>query len=127
MTKLFTLAFFLVPVVAFGAAAPQATDYDIPVHVTHSQLVSLGGGNWVESSPRLDAVINGKKVELFEMKIRSSVLHPGDYKARVVRSGVGKTRMGEAADSSSYEDQITYEFLLPDGTKRQFLLVGENE
>jgi hypothetical protein len=127
MKKLIALAICLFPVFAFSAPAPQADNYDIPVHVTRSQLVSLGGGNWVEFSPRLDAVINGKKVELFEMKIRSAVLRPGDYKARIARTIEAKTQAGQAIAPSSYEDQITYEFLLPDGTKRQFLLIGEEE
>jgi hypothetical protein len=127
MKKLLTLAVFLFPVIGFTAPAPQAADYNIPVHVTHSQLVSLGGNNWVEFSPRLDAVINGKKVELFELKIRSSVLHPGDYKARVVRTGEGKTRMGQESTVVSFEDAITYELLLPDGTTRKFQLIGEEE
>jgi hypothetical protein len=127
MKKLLALVIVLFPVIAFTAPAPQAADYNIPVHVTRSHLVSLGGGNWVEFSPRLDAVINGKKVELFEMKIRGAVLHPGDYKARVVKTGEGKTRMGQASTASSYEDEITYEILVPDGTKRQFMLIGEEE
>jgi hypothetical protein len=127
MKKLLALAVVLFPLTAFAAPVPQPTDYNIPVHVTRSQLVSLGGNNWVEFSPRLDAVINGKKVELFEMKVRSAVLHPGDYKARVVKTGEGKTRMGQASAELSYEDEITYEFLLPDGSKRQFMLIGEEE
>jgi hypothetical protein len=90
----------------------------------------LGGSNWVEFSPRLDAVINGKKVELFELKIRGAVLHTGDYKARIVSGGGSKTRMGQtgqANDASTYEDTVTYEFLLSDGSKRKFMLVGEQE
>jgi hypothetical protein len=130
MTKLLVLAVFLFPVIGLTAPAPQAADYNLTVHVTHSKLVSLGGNNWVEFSPRLSAVINGKKVELFEMKIRSAVLHTGDYKARIVRTGESdtKSRMGQQADPTpAYEDAITYEFLLPDGSKRKFILVGEEE
>jgi hypothetical protein len=127
MKKLLLLAVLLFPAIPFAAPAPQAADYNIPVHVTRSHLVSLGGNNWVEFSPRLDAVINGKKVELFEMKISTAVLHPGDYKARVVKTGEGKTRMGQPSTVVPYEDEITYEFLLPDGTTRKFLLIGEEE
>jgi hypothetical protein len=130
MKKLLVLAVFLFPAISFATPAPQAADYNISVHVTHSKLVSLGGNNWVEFSPRLDAVINGKKVELFELKIRSAVLRPGDYKARVVKTGESdtKSRMGQQGNPTpAYEDAVTYEFLLPDGSKRKFLLIGEEE
>lgn len=130
MKKLLLLAIVLFPTAVFAAPAPTAADYDLTVHVTGSHLVSLGGSNWVEFSPRLDAVINGKKVELFELKIRGAVLHTGDYKARIVSGGGSKTRMGQtgqANDASTYEDTVTYEFLFSDGSKRKFMLVGEQE
>jgi hypothetical protein len=123
MKKLFALAIFLFPVIALTAPAPQAADYDLTVHVTQSKLVSLGGNFF----PRLDAVIDGKKVQLMERHIRSAVLHTGDYKARIANAGGSKTRTGQANDASSYEDAVTYEFLLPDGSKRKFIPIGEEE
>jgi len=127
MKKLLALSIVLFPVIAFATPAPKTTDYDVPVHVTHSKLVLECGGGCVYQL-HLIGTIAGTKVEIVDgTRPQSAVLHPGDYKARVVKTGGGKTRVGQASTVSSYEDEITYELLLPDGTKRQFMLVGEEE
>lgn len=127
MKKLLLLAVFLFPAIALGATTPQAADFDLTMHVTHSQLIlecSSGICNW---ELHLHGTIAGKKVEVVENKARQAVLHPGDYKARISKSGEGKTRMGQAGAELPYEDQIIYELMLPDGTTRQFMLIGEEE
>ena len=127
MKKLFAFAIILYPVIAFGAAAPQAADYNIPVHVTQSKLVLQCSSGICNYTDHLNGTIAGKKVEVVENKLRTAVLHPGDYKARVAKTGNGKTRTVQASAASTFEDTITYEFLLPDGTTRQYLLIGEEE
>jgi hypothetical protein len=127
MKKLFALGIILIPVIAFASPAPQAADYNISVHVTQSRLIPFFGTGSPQFIPRLDAVIDGKKVQLVELRPRYAVLHTGDYKARIEKTGEGKTRAGQTGNASSYEDEVTYELLLTDGTKRQFMLVGEQE
>jgi len=121
MKKLLALAISLFPVIAFAAPAPPAADYDLPVHVTQSKLEQVCVSGLCNYALHLTGTIAGKKVEVVETKIRMAVLHTGDYKARVAKTGEGK------AGIASYEDQITYEILMPDGTKRQFIMVGEEE
>ena len=127
MKKLLAFAIFLFPVTAFTAPTPQGADYDIQVHVTHSMLVLECSSGLCNYFLHLKGTIAGKKVEVVETKLHMAVLHTGDYKARVVKTGESKTRAGQTSTASSYEDQITYEILLPDGTKRQFMLIGEEE
>jgi hypothetical protein len=127
MKKSLVLGILLFPVTEFAAPAPQAADYNIPVHVTHSRLVLQCASGLCNYFVHLEGTIAGKKVEVVETRIRMAVLNTGDYKARVVKTGEGKTRMGQAGTVVPYEDEITYEFLLPDGTTRKYLLIGEEE
>ncbi len=132
MKKLFGLAVFLFPVIAFSAPAPVAADYDLAVHVTRSKLVLECSGGLCSYWLHVNGTIAGKNVEIIDSKPRLAVLHTGDYKARVVKMGAGKTKtrvsdVVKASPTSAYEDEITYEMLLPDGSTRQFMLVGEEE
>jgi hypothetical protein len=127
MKKIVALAVFLFPVIGFAAPAPQAANYNIPVHVTQSTLVLQCSSGLCNYVLHLKGTIAGKKVEVVENRLRTAVLHPGDYKARVAKTGNGKTRTGQTSAAPTFEDTITYELLLPDGTTRQYLLIGEEE
>jgi hypothetical protein len=127
MKKSFLLGIVLFPVMAFAGPAVQPADYDLAVHVTQSKLVLQCSSGLCNYTDHLQVTIAGKKVEVVETRFRTAVLHIGDYKAKIAKTGAGKTQTGQTVASSSYEDQITYEFLLPDGTKRQYLLIGEEE
>jgi hypothetical protein len=91
----------------FAFAAPNPADYNITVHVTASSR------NWTVGtySQHLDVIINGRKYQLQGNAV--GVLAPGDYKAKLK-----ETRL------NSYDIDQTYEFLLPDGKTRYYVLSG---
>lgn len=94
------------------AENPNPSDYSVVVHVQSSRLVVDHDG----VAQDLTATINGKHVELEGTPLQQYVLRTGDYKAKVVKD----------EHSRSYEYQMTYEILFPDGKTRKFLVVGED-
>ena len=106
MKKLVVLGLFLFPIASFAAPTSQPADYDIPVHVTQSKLVLQCSSGLCNYFAHLEGTIAGKKVELVETRLRMAVLHTGDYKARVVKSGVGKTCLLYTSLSGSFANGI---------------------
>lgn len=64
----------------------------------------------------LSVVIEGKKYEL-ESTHGDAILRTGDYRAKV----------SEYEHSRSYEYNMRYELLFPDGKTREYKVVGEEE
>ncbi len=94
---------------AWAAAAPNPADYTIHVHVSSARV---NGPGFI----RLKVTLDGKKCELQGMDAERSLLAPGDYKAKSLPMKV--------KDVHTYDVYGTYEFLLPDGKTRTYLLVG---
>jgi hypothetical protein len=107
------LALILVLPSVLCAESPNPSDYPVAVHVQSSHLIVNHDG----VTQALTATIDGKHVELEGTPTQQYVLRTGDYKAKVVKD----------EHSRSYEYQITYEILFPDGKTRKFLVVGEDE
>ncbi len=109
-----------VPALAL-ADKPNPADYTIVVHVQSSRLVidcgSTFKGSNCDSELQMDVLIGGKKYEIQDERPNSSVIHVGDYKARIVKEDT----------SHSYSYTRTYEILFPDGTTRTYAVVGESE
>jgi hypothetical protein len=90
------------------AIAASPADYNINVHVVSSKMRFIGGGTAVQ---RITVVINGKNYEL--QAVSQGVLALGDYKAKL-----NETR------KNSYDIYQTYQFLMPDGKTRDFVLTA---
>ena len=109
--KMSLLAILLmVPALAW-ADNPNPAAYTITVHVQSSKLVNC------DSELQMVVLIDGKKYELQDESPNSSVIHVGDYKARIVKEDT----------SHSYSYTRTYEILFPDGSTRTYAVVGESE
>jgi hypothetical protein len=110
----------MVPAMAL-ADKPNPAAYTITVHVQSSKLVNDCGstfkGSNCDSELQMVVLIDGKKYELQDERPNNSVIHVGDYKARIVKEDT----------SRSYSYTRTYEFLFPDGTTRTYAVVGESE
>ena len=108
---LFALTLFLSPVLALAGTrqAPNAADYPLTAHVVVSRNLPVRS-----NSQELEAIIDGKQVVLFGNSM--GVLALGDYKARIAS--------GSLVNPISQDVSLTYEFLLPNGHKRTYILVG---
>lgn len=107
------LALLLAPALAYAEKRPpNAADYPIVIHVQSSHQV---GGS--AELLHMNVLIDGKKYELVDPTTNHSVLRLGDYKARVDKDDTSKPFLLNR----------TYELLLPDGTTRKFVVVGESE
>ncbi len=98
---------------------PKAADYTIKVHVKSSRLIYIGSGTNTQALEDLMVLIGGKTYELTNAAQRNSVLRLGDYQAKTIKVK-GQTQ-------KSYEDGTVYQFLLPDGSTRNFYVAGEFE
>jgi len=107
-----TLAVLFICSALAWAAAADAPDYSLKVHVTSSRMVMEreGGAHF----QKVKAVIDGKKYELESINATNTLLLPGDYKARIVKDH----------HSADYDVWRIYEFQFPDKKVRQFLMVG---
>jgi hypothetical protein len=118
-----TLAVLALAFPACGfAAAPNAQDYSIQVHVSKSWIIEECGSRGCSPAVRLEVVIEGKKYQIEDEKPRSAVLKPGDYPAKVL-----KNPRAINISHASYDDIKVFEFLFPDGQTRKYNLVGEEE
>jgi hypothetical protein len=97
---------------AWAGSEPNSADYAINVHVNSARVNGRG-------AIRLKVVINGKKYELEGIDAESSLLVPGDYKARSLPL--------KMKDVHIYDVYGNYEFLFPDGKTRRYNLVGVAE
>lgn len=118
MRKLLTLFLLLVAVPSFAKDKKEnkQDNFDIPVHVQSSRLVDVCNQNclWVE---HVMVTIDGKRYELSENTARKDLLRTGDYKARI------------QSDETihSFEYLRIYEFQMPNGELRRFIVVQEFE
>ena len=122
MKKILLVILLLAPTLVYAEKnqPPNPADYTINVHVKSSRLVYIGSG--MEDSQVLEdlmVLIDGKTVELTNAARINRVLRLGDYKAKIIKVK-GRTE-------KSYEDGRVYEFLLPDGSTRNFYVTGEFE
>ena len=116
--KKLVLALLLLPTTLLYAAKPQPNpaDYTITVHVVFSRFTEFFASGIYYPYQRLQTVISGQQVEL--QATNTGVLALNDYKARVI-----PTR-GVPKNANASDIYLTYEFLLPDGTTRDFYVVG---
>jgi hypothetical protein len=104
--------------VAYGEKpAANPADYTIAVHVQRSQLVEQCVSGLCGMVEHMDVVIDGKKFELSEGSYRQDLLRVGDYKAKILKDETTR----------AYEYLRTYEFVLPDGKTRDYIVVAEEE
>jgi hypothetical protein len=89
---------------------PDPLEYPLTVHVTHAQVVGTP-----PAYLRLDAVIDGKHVELETGA--TGLLHIGDYRGRIVANDEKKSGWFNRS----------YELLFDDGTHVVFTEVAESE
>jgi hypothetical protein len=121
MKKVMLALLLLAPSLACAEKTPpNPADYTINVHVNSSRLVYIGSGiSNTQVLEDLMVLINGKTYELTNAARLNSVLRLGDYQAKTV-TVKGQTQ-------KSYEDGTVYQFLLPDGSTRNFYVAGEFE
>jgi hypothetical protein len=118
MRRAFIAGLFLAASLAWAEKpAPNPADYTIAVHVQRSRLVSQCVSGTCLMVEHVDVVIDGKKFELSEETYRQDLLRVGDYKAKIFKDETTR----------AYEYQRTYEFLLPDGKTREYLVTTEEE
>ena len=112
-------AFLLVLFSSFLWAIPAPDDYPVKVHVTSSHFDLLPYNGSIRDFQRLDVVIDGKKYVLEEgtAQRRHELLALGDYSARLL----------EDEHKTSYSSSQTYEFRMPDGKTRTFVVIGQSE
>lgn len=122
MKNLLLVLLLLAAAPAWAEKAPNPVDFTIAVHVQSSHIIDVCRGS--SSTVRcgklqqlLDVVIDGKKYELRSKDDFDSVLRTGDYKAKG----------WEIIPPGTIEYHRELELLLPDGTARKFLVVGESE
>jgi hypothetical protein len=103
-----------------AGAQGKTVGYDIAVHVSASEYLNL-----VNEQAQILTVTIGEKHYQLQGPTSSAkafvhgngLLNLGDYQAKLVVD----TR------KSAYESMQVYEFLLPDGSKRKFGVVGQSE
>jgi hypothetical protein len=95
-----------------GGAEPNPADYNLNLHVSSSRVNGRG-------LIRLKVILDGKKYELEGMDAESSLLIPGDYKAKTIALKV--------KDVHTYDVYGAYEFLFSDKKTRRYALVGITE
>ncbi len=120
MKKVLLAILLLMPALAYAGkdkSAPNPADYTIAIHVQSSRLERLIVNNNSVMMERLTVVIDGKKYELSDTSFRNDLFRVGDYKATIIKDETDR----------SYEYQRTYQFLMPDGSTRQYIVVGETE
>ena len=105
---------FIVP--ALALAAQSTGDYPITVHVGSSEIFSECSQACTWYLP-LHVTVDGKKITLQHEHLRKDLLWAGAYKAKIVNDETKKP----------YEYSKEYEFLLPDGEKRKYLVTSESE
>jgi hypothetical protein len=120
MKKVMLALLLLAPSLACAEKSqPNPADYTIKVHIKSSRLVYIGSGTNTQAVEDLMVQIDGKTYELTNAASRNSVLRLGDYQAKTIKVK-GQTQR-------AYEDGTVYEFLLPDGSTRNFYVAGEFE
>ena len=117
--KKLAVALFLMQTTFLCAAKPSSNpaDYPLTVHVVFSRYTPGAGGGL--GYQQLETIIDGQQVELqSEGSSGMGVLTLGDYKAQ------HSTTSFIPRHPNGYDNFIVYRFLLPDGTIRDFDVVG---
>jgi hypothetical protein len=112
MRKIALVVVLLLCALAWAGSEPNPANYTLNVHVSSACLDDRG-------LVRLKVVVNGKKYELEGTDNESSLLVPGDYKARPVAVRV--------KDAHAYDVHGSYEFFFPDKKTRSYAVVGVTE
>jgi hypothetical protein len=112
MKKMALVVLLLFSALAWAGAEPNPADYTINVHVSSARVNGRG-------LIRLKVVLDGKKYELEGIDAESSLLVPGDYKAKTIALKV--------KDVHTYDVYGAYEFLFSDKKTRRYGLVGITE
>ena len=114
--KKIALALFLMQTTFLCAATKPSSnpaDYPITVHVVFSRY------DFHNTCQQLDTIIDGQQIELqSEGTSGMGVLALGDYKAQFSRTTWTQKH------PNGYDNYVVYRFLLPDGTIRDFDVVG---
>ena len=120
LKKLLLLTMLLLPAVPMAGEKkqppPNPADYPLTLHVYSSHMADLCAPGCI-CVQHLNIVMGKLKYELSDTISRSDLLRVGDYKARILKDETDR----------SYEYQRKYEFLLPDGATREYLVVAESE
>jgi hypothetical protein len=112
MRKVVFAILLALPALALGEKAPNPAEYTITVHVQSSRLADEIG---LTRAQLLKVVIDGKNYQLESNLGGLNLLRVGDYKAKVLPD----------KHTWTYEYELKYEFLFPDGKTREFIVVGE--
>ena len=119
--KKLVLALLLVQTTFLCAATKPSSnlaDYPLKVHVMASRYITAQPG--IDGYQQLDTVIDGQRVELqSEGGSGQGVLALGDYKAQLSHTGFIPKH-----PPNGYDNFVVYRFLLPDGTIRDFDVIG---
>ena len=114
LKALTALAMLLTPI---GSSAQTSGD-TVAIHVSASRWkLGIGPGSTPSPIERLNAVINGKKLQLSGDLSGPDLLIPGDYPALLI------SERHESAD----EVRQSYEILLPNNRSRTFVVTGLTE
>jgi hypothetical protein len=125
MTKLALALLLLSSNLAF-AAKPKANpaDYNVTVQVVFSRYIladnPIAGGH-----QQLETLIGGQQVEL-QGATGLGVLTPGDYKAMSIttENALGTEHGYIPKHLDGFDNFIIYRFLLPDGSTRDYYVIG---
>ena len=115
--KKLVLALLLMQTTFLCATKPSSNpaDYPITVHIVSSRYIPSTGGP--VGYQQLDTIINGQQVELAGEN-GTGVLALGDYKAQLSTTNFIPKHL------NGYDTFVVYRFLLPDGTIRDFDVIG---
>lgn len=117
------IAILLIPCLG---RAQKDEPYPLAAHVTRSEVIFISSGDMVGPYSVLDATIDGHRYRLlgirfantkFSLGMKPTSFKVGDYKARMLED--------KPVNSAQYFRQ--YEFLLADGSKLKFDVIGESE
>lgn len=120
MKKLAIALLLVQPAFLCATTKPSSNpaDYPLTVHVMVSRYITAQPG--IDGYQQLDAIIDGQRVELqSEGGSGQGVLALGDYKAQLSHTGFIPKH-----PPNGYDSFVVYRFLLPDGTIRDFDVVG---
>jgi hypothetical protein len=97
---------------------PNPADFTVAVHVVFSHYITTVSSGYQQ----LDTVIDGMQVEL-ECDSALGVLLPGDYKAKRIDPANGSNAFFPK-HPDGFDIFRLYDLLMPDGTSREFYVIG---
>lgn len=105
--------------------AQKVEDYPLTAHVSRTGIILLPAGEGNAPYTCVEATIEGRKLTLASnsfaatrsLRSKSIAMKIGDYKAKILKD--------EPINAAQYTRE--YEFLLPDGKKLEFEVIGESE